>query len=61
MPTLYAVIALVAILFLWIIRTQRRLVAIEELVRSALSQTGVQLSLRWDALKSLIELTKSYD
>lgn len=61
MPTLYIVIALVALLFLWVISTQRRLVSIDELVRNALSQIGVQLSSRWDALKSLVELTKSYD
>lgn len=61
MPTLYVVLILAALILLWGIATQRRLVSIEELVRNALSQIGVQLSSRWDALKGVVELTKSYD
>lgn len=57
----YALGLLVILLIVWIIATQRKLVGIEELVRNALSQIGVQLNSRWDALKALVDLTKSYN
>lgn len=61
MTEVYVGLILVALFILWVIITQRKLVAIDELVGNALSQIGVQLNSRWNALKSLMELTKSYD
>lgn len=54
------VIAVVAILVLWIISVQRGMVRKDENCKNALSQIGVQQSSRWDALTALAELTKSY-
>lgn len=58
--TIIIVIAIVAILVLWFISVQRNLVKHEEICKNGLSQIGVQLASRWDALKALAELTKSY-
>jgi len=55
------VIAAVAVLVLWIISAQRKLVNAEELVKNAMSQIGVQQASRWDALSGLVELLKSYN
>ena len=54
------IIALIVLIVLWAISVQRRMVRIEELCRNAMSQIGVQQNSRWDALKALAELTKSY-
>ena len=58
--TIIIIIAIVAILVLWFISVQRNLVKHEEICKNGLSQIGVQLASRWDALKALAELTKSY-
>ncbi|MBR1538793.1 MAG: LemA family protein [Bacteroidales bacterium] len=58
--TLIIIIAIVAILVLWVISVQRKLVKQEEICKNGLSQIGVQQSSRWDALKALAELTKGY-
>ena len=50
--------ALVIIIILWIISAQRSLAAMDENVNNAMSQIGVQLSSRWDALTALLDLTK---
>ncbi len=55
-----AVIVIIAVIFLWFISTQRRLVAMDENINNAMSQIGVQLSSRWDALTALLDLTKGY-
>lgn len=55
------IVILVVLLILWLISTQRRLVVMDEAVNNAMSQIGVQLSSRFDALTSLLELTKGYD
>lgn len=57
---LAVIIALVILLLLWLISTQRKLVALDENITNALSQIGVQLSSRFDALTSLLELTQGY-
>jgi Uncharacterized conserved protein len=54
------IIAVLALLVIWIIAAQRRLVAVDELCGNALSQIGIQQQSRWDALTALAELTKSY-
>lgn len=58
--TAIILIAIVAILVLWTVSVQRKLVKQEEICKNGLSQIGVQQSNRWDALKALAELTKSY-
>ena len=58
--TVIIIIAIVAILVLWVISVQRKLVKAEEICKNSLSQIGVQLASRWDALKALAELTKGY-
>ena len=52
--------ALIAILVLWGIGVQRKLVVMDENVNNAMSQIGVQLSSRFDALTALLDLTKGY-
>lgn len=52
--------AIIAILFLWVISVQRTFVAFDENINNAMAQIGVQLSSRWDALTSLLDLTKGY-
>ena len=58
--TVIIIIAIVAILVLWVISVQRKLVKQEEICKNGLSQIGVQQNNRWDALKALAELTKGY-
>ncbi|MDD2294201.1 MAG: LemA family protein [Bacteroidales bacterium] len=60
MITIIVIVAIVAILVLWFISVQRKLVSKEELCKNSLSQIGVQMSSRWDALTALAELTKGY-
>ena len=50
----------VVLLVLWIMSTQRRLVVLDENINNAMSQIGVQLSSRFDALTALLDLTKGY-
>ena len=52
--------AIIGILVLWVISVQRSFVALDENINNAMSQIGVQLSSRWDALTSLLDLTKGY-
>lgn len=54
-------IVLVALITVWVISVQRRLVSIDELCGNAMSQIGVQQNTRWDALNALADLTKQYD
>lgn len=53
-------VAIVVLLFFWIISVQRTFVVLDENINNAMSQIGVQLSSRWDALTSLLDLTKGY-
>jgi len=52
--------AILVILVLWFISTQRALAMLDENINNAMSQIGVQLSSRWDALSALLDLTKGY-
>lgn len=54
------VLAVVILLILWFVGTQRKLVVLDENIINAMSQIGVQLSSRWDALTALLDLTKGY-
>lgn len=58
--TFIAIAAIVAVIVLWVISTQRKLVILDENISNAMSQIGVQLSSRFDALTALLDLTKGY-
>ncbi len=60
LPTFIAVIAVAALIVLWVISTQRKLVVLDENISNAMTQIGVQLSSRFDALTALLDLTKGY-
>jgi len=53
-------IAIIVIVVLWFISVQRKLVVMDENINNSMSQIGVQLSSRWDALTALLDLTKGY-
>lgn len=50
----------VVLLIVWAIGVQRKLVVMDENINNAMSQIGVQLSSRFDALTALLDLTKGY-
>lgn len=53
--------AVVAVaLVMWAAGVQRKLVVMDENINNAMSQIGVQLSSRFDALTALLDLTKGY-
>lgn len=58
--TLIIVLAILAVLVIWVIGVQNRLVKIDELCNNALKQINVQQISRFDALKALIKLTREY-
>ena len=60
LPTFIVITTFVAVIVLWIIFTQRKLVVLDENICNAMSQIGVQLSSRFDALRALVDLTKGY-
>ena len=51
----------IVLIVIWLIGTQRALVVMDENINNAMSQIGVQMSSRFDALTALLELTKGYD
>ena len=61
MITVIIIVAIVAILVLWFIGVQRKLVSADEMCQNSMSQIGVQQQSRWDAISSLAKLTKSYN
>lgn len=60
LPTFITIIVIVAVIVLWIISSQRKLVMLDENTSNAMSQIGVQLSSCFDALAVLLDLTKGY-
>ena len=59
--TIPIIIALLVVLLAgWVMSTQRRLVVMDENINNAMSQIGVQLSSRFDALTALLDLAKGY-
>jgi len=60
LPIFITIIAIVLAIVLWTISTQRKLVVLDENISNAMSQIGVQLSSRFDALTALLDLTKGY-
>lgn len=60
LPTLIVIGVIAGAIFLWVMSSQRRLVVLDENINNAMSQIGVQLSSRFDALTALLDLTKGY-
>lgn len=58
--TFIILVAIIALLVIWFISVQRKLVVMDENINNSMSQIGVQLSSRWDALTALSDLTKGY-
>lgn len=58
--TIIVIVLVLVLLASWIISTQRKLVIMDENVNNAMSQIGVQLSSRFDALTALLDLAKGY-
>ena len=58
--TLAIILAVLAVLVVWIIGVQNRLVKSDEKCNNALKQINVQQISRFDALKALIKLTREY-
>ncbi|MBQ8021216.1 MAG: LemA family protein [Bacteroidales bacterium] len=57
---LIAILALAAVLILWVISVQNKLVKADELCNNALKQINVQQVSRYDALQALVKLTREY-
>lgn len=60
MGTTLIVLAVVAVVFIYFLNTQRALVGLDEKRKNAFAQITVQLKTRWDAVTSLVEMTKQY-
>lgn len=60
LSTLIAIIAVAAVIAMWTISVQRKLAVLEDNIENAMSQIGVQMSSRFDALTALLDLTKGY-
>ena len=58
--TLIIVIAVAAVLVLWFIAVQNKLVKSDEICANALKQINVQQISRYDALQALVKLTREY-
>ena len=54
-------LVIVALIVLWFIGVQRTLVSLDENVNNAMSQIGVNLTSRFDALTGLLDLVKGYN
>jgi len=58
--TLIIIIAVIALLVLWVISVQNKLVKMDEICNNALKQINVQQMSRYDALKAIVKLTREY-
>ena len=54
------IIVVVALLVLWVISVQNKLVKMDEICNNALKQINVQQMSRYDALKAIVKLTREY-
>ena len=61
MTAILIILAVVLLAGLWLVSAQRKLVSTDEPCKNSLSQIGVQLNSRWDALRALVDLTKGYN
>ena len=57
---LILLVILAGFVFLYIFKTQRQLVNLDELCKNAMSQIAVQLNSRWDALLALAKTASQY-
>ena len=57
---LLVIVVLAGFVFLYIFKTQRQLVNLDELCKNAMSQIAVQLNSRWDALLALAKTASQY-
>lgn len=55
------IIGIIVLIALWFISVQRMLVSLDEMVNNAMSQIGVNLTSRFDALTGLLDLVKGYN
>lgn len=60
LPTFIIITVIVVVFVLWIISIQHRLAVLEENIKSSMSQIGMQLWSRFDALTALLDMTKHY-
>ena len=58
--TLAIILVILAVVVIWVIGVQNRLVKSDEKCNNALKQINVQQISRYDALKALIKLTREY-
>ena len=58
---LLAVVLFLVIIVMWIVGLYNKLVLLDENVNNAMSQIGVQLTSRFDALTGLLDLVKGYN
>lgn len=56
----YIILAIVVLIALYAVTTYNRFVYLEENVENAMASISAQIESRWDALRSLIDATKSY-
>lgn len=61
MTGIFVIVGIVVLVVLWFISTQRMLVSLDENVNNAMSQIGVNLTSRFDALTGLLDLVKGYN
>ena len=61
MIVVLVLVVLIVLIVSWFIGVQRMLVSLDENVNNAMSQIGVQLSSRFDALTGLLDLVKGYN
>lgn len=59
--TILIIIAVLLVIVFWGIGIQRNFVSADEKCSNSMSQIGVQQNSRWDAITSLVALTKSYN
>lgn len=57
---LVVIAVIIAVIIIYLIATQRKLVSLDENINNAMSQIGVQLNSRWDALTALSDLTRQF-
>lgn len=60
MLPLWIILALIIIVVIWVVKTQNKLVHLDELCGNAMSQIGVQQASRWDALIALAKQVQQY-
>ena len=61
MTVIFVIVAIVVLIVLWFVGVQRMLVSLDENVNNAMSQIGVNLTSRFDALTGLLDLVKGYN